>query len=392
MLHFLIRRTLSLPPSKPHSLWNHPWHHVKFSSTATATATTCSGSKGNSFTVSYLIDTCGFSPQRALSVSKHLNFETNEKPELAFEFFKNHGLTQTQAVSIIRKSPQLLRANFVKSVQPKIDYFKSKGFSDPDIRRIMMCWPTILKSSLEKEIIPSFDFLGNILQSNQNLTKVILKYAGILCYFGKCLQPNIEVLREEGVPESHVVRFIQYFPRQFTSSSKKFKEAVQAVKELKFDPLKMQFLVVVQVKLGISRSTWLKREGIYRKWGWTDNEISAAFKSQPWCMAVSDNKIEAIMDFLVNKLGCTPSVISRSSLVLSVSLEKRIIPRGSVIEVLLSKGLVKMPKLYGIFIPNEAVFLDKFVYRHEKEAAELLKLYQAKLALAGFKASKKFMK
>ncbi|MED6150061.1 hypothetical protein PIB30_068561 [Stylosanthes scabra] len=109
-------------------------------------------------------------------------------------------------------------------------------------------------------------------------------------------------------------------------------------------------------------------------------------------MMVSDNKIEAIMDFLVNKLGCTPSVISRSPLVLSVSLGKRIIPRGSVIEVLVSKGLVKMPCLKRIYRPNETVFLDKFVYCHEKEAAELLKLYQAKLALAGFKASKKLMK
>ncbi|MED6207616.1 hypothetical protein PIB30_037313 [Stylosanthes scabra] len=390
MLHFLSRRTLSLSTSKPHSLWNHPWLQAKFSSTATTT--TCSRSKGNSFTVSYLIHTCGFSPQCALSVSKHLNFETNEKPELVFEFFKNHGFTQTQALSIIRKSPQLLRANSVKSVQPKIDYFKSKGVSDPDIRLILMSWPTILLRSLEKEIIPSFDFLCSMLQSNQNLTKVLIRHAGILCDLGNYLQPNIEVLREEGVTESHVVRFIEYFPRTFMLSSKKFKEAVQAVKELKFDPLKIQFIIAVQVKLAISRSTWLRREGIYRKWGWTDNEISTAFRIQPWCMAVSDNKIEAIMDFLVNKLGYTPFVISRYPLVLSMSLEKRIIPRGSVIIVLLSKGVVNMPSLTRLYCPNETVFLDKFVYLHEKEAAELLKLYQAKLALAGFKASKELMK
>ena len=213
--------------------------------------------------------------------------------------------------------------------------------------------------------------------------KTVMDHSGILCDLDKCIEPNIKLLREVGVPESHIVRFIEYFPHALKSTREQFKEAVQEVKEMKFDPSKLQFVIVVQIKVRTSKSTWARKEGIYRKWGWTDDDISATFRVHPWCMSISDNKIEAIMDFLVNKLGYTSSVIARCPAVLSMSLGKRIIPRGSVILVLLSKGLVNQLKLSAIFMCNEKVFLDKFVYRHEKEADELLKLYQAKLTLAG---------
>ena len=212
--------------------------------------------------------------------------------------------------------------------------------------------------------------------------KAVMFNPGILYDLEKCSAPNVKLLREEGVPESHIVRFIQYFPRALKARPKQFKEAVQEVKEMKFDPLKLQFVLVLRIKIQTSKSTWARKEGIYRKWGWTDDDISVAFRVSPNCMSISDDKIEAIMDFLVNKLGYKSSDIARCPVVLSMSLRKRIIPRGSVILVLLSRGLVNELSLSAIFKCNEMVFLDRFIYCHEKEADELLKLYQAKLALA----------
>ena len=376
MFHFLSR-TLSLTTPKLHSLPNHPWLLVKFIST------TSSSSKGNSFTVSYLIDTCGFPPERAASVSKRINFEDREKSDLVFEFFKNHGFSQTQMLSMIRKHPQLLRTDPEKILRPKIEFFKSKGFSSSDMLRLMVGWPNILTRSLQNEIIPCFDFFNNMFQSKHKLMKAVLRYPGILCDFGKRSALNIKLLREEGVPESHIVRFIEYFPRTLKAPPKQFEKTVQEVKELQFNPLRLQFIVVVHVKICISRSTWARKEGIYRKWGWTDYDISAAFRVQPFCMSSSDDKIEEVMDFLVNKMGYKSSDIVRFPVVLTMSLGKRIIPRGSVILALSSKGLVNQLNLSAIFKCNERVFLDKFVCCYEKEADELLKLYGDKLALAG---------
>ena len=63
-----------------------------------------------------------------------------------------------------------------------------------------------------------------------------------------------------------------------------------------------------------------------------------------------------------------------------MSLEKRLIPRGLVLQVLLSKGLVKKNfKMHAYFECPEKTFLQKFVMIHEDEASELLKLYKGSL-------------
>ncbi|KAI9075863.1 hypothetical protein K1719_042143 [Acacia pycnantha] len=88
------------------------------------------------------------------------------------------------------------------------------------------------------------------------------------------------------------------------------------------------------------------------------------------------------MEILVEKLGCPPSTIPKYAVVLHLSRNKRIIPRASVIQVLLSKGLVKREKLLGAFKLSEKDFLRRFVFCHELEANELLELYRSKLDLA----------
>nr|XP_025646658.1 uncharacterized protein LOC112741773 isoform X3 [Arachis hypogaea] len=279
-----------------------PWHSLRLSSTLSSS----SSSRGNSFVVSYLVGTCGFSPERAVYISKRFSFETSDKPDAVISFIKNIGLSQTTTLRVIQSLPQLLVAN-PKTLQPKIDFFKSKGFSSSDICRIIEGCPSILTRSLQNEIAPSFDCFDAMFQSRHKLIKAATGYSAMLYDFARYTEPNIKLLREEGVAESHIVRLIEYYPNQLKNSPKKFKEVLQEVKDMKFDPLTFQFIVAIHVKAKTGKSTWERKEGIYRKWGWTDADIIRAFRRCPWCFASSDNKIEAVMDFLskglVRKLG-----------------------------------------------------------------------------------------
>ncbi|KAF2322040.1 hypothetical protein GH714_005963 [Hevea brasiliensis] len=78
-------------------------------------------------------------------------------------------------------------------------------------------------------------------------------------------------------------------------------------------------------------------------------------------MALSEKKVMGTMDFLVCKMGWQPAAVTRVPNILGHSLEKRIIPRCSVVRVLLLKGLIKGDVyLSSVLLPSEKLFLESF--------------------------------
>ncbi|KAI4306694.1 hypothetical protein L6164_029949 [Bauhinia variegata] len=341
----------------------------------------CMSSTSNAqpFIVSYLINTCGFSPKKAASASKYLSFQTREKPDLKIEFFKKQGFSQTQVLRMIRGAPRLLLFDTEKNVLPKIQFLKSKGILCSELPKIISSCPDILRRSLEKQIIPSFDFFESLFQSEVNFMKALKRCPQILVLCNTRIVPNIKVFREEGVSELLIVKLLERQPRALTGSADRFKEIVAKVREMGFNPLTMKFMMAVAVLVCISKSTWTRKADLYKRLGWSDDDILAAFEKNPQFVTISEDKIAKTMNFFVNEMGWESSTLARYPVLLSLSLKKRIIPRASVIQVLLSKGLVKQLALQQIFYSSEKVFLDKFIMCQGNEADELLKLYQEKM-------------
>ncbi|KAF9591446.1 hypothetical protein IFM89_004144 [Coptis chinensis] len=97
------------------------------------------------------------------------------------------------------------------------------------------------------------------------------------------------------------------------------------------------------------------------------------------CMGISEKNIMSTMEFLVNKMGYDPLLISKTPVVLLYSLEKRTIPRLSVIRALISNGIVvedyKLATLLHLFEKN---FLRKYVTKFEGKVPELFSAYHGK--------------
>ncbi|KAI9075898.1 hypothetical protein K1719_042178 [Acacia pycnantha] len=337
-------------------------------------------SNGLSFTVSYLIDTCGLSPEEAASASKYVRFESREKSDLVINFLKNLGFSKSQIIRFTREVPQLLRCDPEKTLLPKIEFFISRGVSSSDIPKLLCSCPNIMRRSLDKQLIPSFDFFRDLFQSDDKFLKSLTYFPGIILHTSTRIFPNIVLLREAGVPESNVIRLLLVYPRTLTINTSRFKMIVKELQEMDFDPLRSLFVMAVYALSSLSKSTWSKKANVYKKWGWSDEDIISAFRASPFCMKVSEDKIEAIMEILVDKLGCPPSTIPKYAVVLTLSIIKRIIPRASVFQVLLTKGLVKKESLLSIFVCTERDFLKRFIRGHDDQGCKLLKYYQAKLS------------
>ncbi|KAK8507230.1 hypothetical protein V6N13_070018 [Hibiscus sabdariffa] len=194
-------------------------------------------SKQQSFTVSYLIKTCGLSPESALSASKRVSFQTPNRPDSVIAFLKSHGFSKPQIGTIIGKLPHLLSSKVEKTLLPKIAFFNSKGISSSDLTELFAKDPKIFEISLEKKIIPFFNFLSNMFQSDKDALGVLILWPRFLQYnFDSCILPNTNVLRQNGVPELNIVKGFRQIPNIISAAPIVFKENVEKVKKMGFNP------------------------------------------------------------------------------------------------------------------------------------------------------------
>ncbi|TKY72631.1 Mitochodrial transcription termination factor-related [Spatholobus suberectus] len=334
-------------------------------------------SEQHSFTVSYLVNNCGFSPETALKASERVRFETPQKPDSVIAFFRDNGFTDAQINSIVRRVPDVLTCNPHKRLLPKFQFLLSKGASNSDIVHLVDRCPRLIGSSLENNVIPTFELVRRFLQSDKKTIDCVLASRHFLDY--NVAAQNVNMLLGVGVKDSNIAYLFRTRPSILLSSD--LMRTVYEVKEMGFDPSKISFVMAMHAKRGISKSRWDAKVDAFKSWGWSEDMVLDTFRKHPLFMLMSRDKINEVMRFWVNRLGWDPLAIARSPKMFAYSLEKRIIPRGLVVRYLIAKGLrEKSASLFTPFSVSEKLFLENYVMRFKEEMCQLLKLYQEKMS------------
>ncbi|KAK7363599.1 hypothetical protein VNO77_05747 [Canavalia gladiata] len=333
----------------------------------------------HSFTVSYLVNNFGFSPDSALKASRKLRLHNPQKPDSVLSFFRNHGFSDSQTHSIVKREPGLLNVDPERTLLPKIDFLRSKGISTSDIVRAVSTNPRILLRSLENHIIPSYELVRGFLQSDMQIIACIKRSSGFLCS-GR-LELNFKILLDNGVKRRDIAKVLRAWPNILCSTN--LLNTVDELKELGFNPSISTFCVALLAKRTVSKTRWAEKIDTFKRWGWSYQQVIEAFKKQPYCMLASTDKINAVMSFWVDQLGWNALYLVKVPGIFVMSLQKRIIPRASVLHFLVSNGLrEKDASLTTPFVLNEKLFLEKFVKRFKEDSSHLLKLYEEKMNLA----------
>ncbi|OVA10038.1 Mitochodrial transcription termination factor-related [Macleaya cordata] len=327
------------------------------------------------------MNSCGLSEDKALSASKKVYFKTSSRPDSVLTLLENNCFTKLYISKLITRRPSVLSSDPYKTLKPKFDFFISMGLSGLDLAKFFTIDPDLLNRSLEKQIIPVFTFLKSVVHTDKNVIALLKRSARVLkLHLGKYLVPNIEYLRDQGLPDSNITTLLITQPRSFLMNASRFKVIIEEIKGMGLDPSKTAFVQAIQALTSMSKSTWEAKLNVYRRWGWSEDEIRTAFRKQPICMIISEKNIMAGMDFFVNQMGYNPSLMAKHPIVLMYSLEKRIIPRFSVIRILVSKGLVKKDfYITSVLVKAEKFFLEKYVIKYEEEVPELLKWREGSL-------------
>ncbi|XP_065865055.1 uncharacterized protein [Euphorbia lathyris] len=109
-------------------------HNRFLQSSATLSSTSPlpnSVTSSSSFTVQFLVNSCGLPLKSALSVSEKFQLEeTNpQKPQSVLQLLKWHHFSDTQVAKLIVKYPQILHIKVKNNLQPKLEYFVQNGFA-----------------------------------------------------------------------------------------------------------------------------------------------------------------------------------------------------------------------------------------------------------------------
>ncbi|KAG6683933.1 hypothetical protein I3842_12G037700 [Carya illinoinensis] len=274
------------------------------------------------------------------------------------DFFRAHGFSDMQIKTLTMKCPELYTYNAQKILKPKLEFFKLLGLPDLEITMLLSASPNLTR----------------ILGTDENVLKVIKAYSEVIrINVVEMLQPNIATLISHGVPQSLIFKLFFIRPWPLNIYSNRFSEIVSDVIKLGFEPNCLQFIVAIGSMAQNSKTLWEQKDEIY-----------AAFKRQPLCMALSEKKIKKMMDFFVNKLKMKPSVISNCPNLVLHSLEKRIIPRCSVLQLLMLKGLIKEDtNIVYMVTMAEKNFMERFVSKYQSEVPDVVRAHQGKIEFQG---------
>ncbi|KAJ0911789.1 putative transcription regulator mTERF family [Helianthus annuus] len=258
------------------------------------------------------------------------------------------------------------------------------GLSRTDLNAIVTATPqAIMRSKFKDTAPPCVDYLRTVLGSRDLVISAIKRFPLALTYdLQVYAAENIQMLLEVGVSYSTIQAVLARQPRTFFTSADTFRKVVKDVMEMGCNPKKVRFLMAIHALRSMSKSTWGKKLAIYKKWGWSKDEIFIAFERYPGLMMSSEDKIVRMLDFLVNTMGWEMSYIVQRPIVICFSLEKRVIPRCLVYQYVAEKGLIKENEDFCFtkwLMYSETKFLNWAMKRYEDEAPEILKLYRKHL-------------
>ena len=206
-----------------------------------------------------------------------------------------------------------------------MEFLYSEGVTRPDIAGVSSGNPCILKQSLQNHVLPSFEKLKNLVDSDVNIIRAIIvkRFWPILnCDVDSYMAPNVNLLQESGVSELHIVMLFKAQPRAIARNLVKFKEMVEEVKDMGFNPLKISFVQAVTAMKAMSKSTWERKSMLIIGGVCFEEEILVAFGKNPYCIVASEDEIMRVMNFLVNKLDLKSLLIVKRPSLINMSLEK----------------------------------------------------------------------
>ncbi|CAL9180439.1 unnamed protein product [Musa hybrid cultivar] len=333
------------------------------------------------FMVEYLVNSCGFSPSEAAKVSKPLaHLRSTKKPDAFLNFMRSQGFGGAGIRKVISADPRYLCYNVEKRLAPKFQFLRDLGLSESDIVDVILKNNAILHHDVHRSIVPKLEMWESLLGSRELVLKH-LKKSGWFFFSSveKKLHPNLKFLRDEcGIPEERVSAVLRCHPQLISLKPESLRALVAKADELGMPRQSRMFVRTLDALHNVSQERFEAKVELMRSFGWSESEFSSAVGKAPTFLGISLDMLRRKVEFFINVVGYTPSFIAFHPNLLLLSLQKTVIPRFRVLEMLNTKGLwTRRGKFFYYVKLSNTKFMEKIVLPYKEKVPELLDILRA---------------
>uniref|UniRef100_A0A0D9XQ62 Uncharacterized protein n=1 Tax=Leersia perrieri TaxID=77586 RepID=A0A0D9XQ62_9ORYZ len=327
----------------------------------------------------YLVATCGLTASQAVKASRKVSqLKSASNPDAVLAHLSAVGLSRADLAAVVAAEPRVLLSR-ADSVARRFASLRGRaGLSDPQIASVLLAGGALRVCSAD--VSAKLAFLIPFMGSFEMLLKMLRRNNAILCSsLENVIKPNIELLHECGLSVCDIVTMAQSAAWVFTFKPERLKVVVKRAEELGVPANSWAFKYIVSAVARTSEGSVAARmEFLSTTLGCSVDELRSAVGKCPQILGLTESKVRSKIEFLVNKVGLDPHYILQRLVLLTLSLEKRLVPRHYVLQTLLVKGLIKkdLDFFHFVCIAN-GDFMAKYIDRHEGAIPGLADAYTA---------------
>jgi mTERF domain-containing protein, mitochondrial len=325
--------------------------------------------------VDYLIQSCGLSSVDALRASKYIeHLESNERPDAVLGFLRQIGISESAIRTAVSRDSRLLCSSLEKNWRPTVEKLKEVGFSIGDISAMVARYP----SAFCFDVKPKIDFFVQVLGSTENVIMVLKVQTLVLsANLENVLIPNVSFLQDKlGLSIPQIVQLIKLAPFLVTSSPETLAIKTEKAEELGISRSSRMFMYALALVSNLRQQTIDARVNNFKSLGFSQEEVTTLVTNQPFVLRLREEYMARKIKFLFNEVGCDTTYVVGHPSLLTLSLEKRLIPRNLVKKLLELKGLLlNNRQFYYVVALSEKQFREKFLLAHEHAIPGLHQAY-----------------
>ncbi|KAF6985328.1 hypothetical protein CFC21_003210 [Triticum aestivum] len=344
--HRLLLPGGGIPPVSPVSCGHLPLAHFLKHLLGGHAGVSHAAADPCSLTLHFLRSSCGLSEPAVAKIAGRVHLRSTKRAHAVLALFRGLGLAGADLARVVAAAPEMLNYRADAVLAPKLDFFRRDlGLTDDHIRKTILANPyRSLCYSLEGRLRPNYLLLRELLGTDQNVRSAVKQsFELIHGNVRSDLLPKVKILRDHGATDAVIVKLVTTHPRSLIHR--------------------------------LSPVTWKRRIDNYLSLGWTEELVKLAFVRHPYCMSVSDDKVRRISHFFADKLGWSPEYVSASPMLISLSYEKRLLPRYQVLDILVSRGVIQRIRISHLIL-GEKKFMEKYVTGYQQTIPEVLEAYR----------------